>query len=240
MNNSAIILAGGSGSRMKGVVADKCLANLCGKPVILHSAQAFILSECVSEIVFVCRDLEQENSIKSAVCEPAKKHGVKTVFTRGGKERYNSVLNGINASSENSEFVFIHDGARPLVGSQNIKNLFLSAQKFGASVLAAKVVNTIKKNESFPETEFCKLADLDRKTLFAMQTPQVFKRDKILEAYNYVISNNIQITDDVAAYSTLGLNVAVVENSSYNPKITVPDDIALVEYIISKKNESKI
>ena len=73
-----------------------------------------------------------------------------------------------------------------------------------------------------------------------MQTPQVFKRDKILEAYNYVISNNIQITDDVAAYSTLGLNVAVVENSSYNPKITVPDDIALVEYIISKKNESKI
>ena len=61
-----------------------------------------------------------------------------------------------------------------------------------------------------------------------------------MQAYNYVISNNIQITDDVAAYSTLGLNVAVVENGSYNPKITVPDDIALVEYIISKKNESKI
>lgn len=240
MNNSAIILAGGSGSRMKGVVADKCLANLCGKPVILHSAQAFILSECVSEIVFVCRDLEQENSIRNSVLKIAEKHNIKTVFTRGGKERYNSVLNGINASCKNSEFVFIHDGARPLVGSQNIKNLLLSAQKFGASVLAAKVVDTIKKNESFPETEFCNLADLDRKTLFAMQTPQVFKRDKILEAYNYVISNNIQITDDVAAYSTLGLNVAVVENSSYNPKITVPDDIALVEYIISKKNESKI
>ena len=240
MGNSAIILAGGSGSRMRGAVADKCLANLCGKPVILHSTQSFIFSECVSEIVFVCRALEQATSIKNAVFKLAEKHNIKTVFTLGGKERYNSVLNGINASCENSEFVFIHDGARPLVGSQNIKNLLSSAQKFGASVLAAKVVDTIKKNESFPKTEFCKLADLERKTLFAMQTPQVFKREKILQAYNYVISNNIQITDDVAAYSTLGLNVAVVENTSYNPKITVPDDIALVEYIIYKKNESKI
>lgn len=235
MNNSAILLAGGKGSRMKNSVADKCLEPLLGVPVILHSVKAFVQSGCVNEIVFVCRDDLQEASIKNICSKLFIDNNINAVYARGGKERFNSVLNGIKASNQSSNLVFIHDSARPLVRCENIKQLCEAASENKAAVLAAKVVDTIKRNDSYPDNKICKLSDLNRDTLYAMQTPQVFERNLILSAYEKVVSESIKITDDVAAASIMGAKIAVVENNFYNPKITVPEDIALAEYIIQRK-----
>lgn len=233
MNNSAILLCAGSGTRMKGVVKDKVLAPLLGKPVLAHSVEAFLESGQVNELVFVCRDDAQIAEIKADLAHLLKDANAKFVY--GGAERQDSVLNGIRASSENSELVFIHDCARPLVGAKNIERLSLAASADSAAVLASKVVDTIKKIDSDPANLRSRsLKDLERPLLWAMQTPQVFKRGLILSCYEIVSKNRIKITDDVAAATSQGYSVTIVENPNPNPKITLPQDLAIVEFLSKK------
>jgi 2-C-methyl-D-erythritol 4-phosphate cytidylyltransferase len=233
MKNAAILLAAGGGSRMRGSVKDKVIVPLLGKPVLAHSAEAFIESGCVSELVLVCRDDAQIAEIKSEIGATLAK--IPHTFTYGGKERQDSVLNGIEASSPACEIIFIHDCARPLVGSENIKKLLAAARADSCAVLASKVVDTIKRLDGNPQ-ELTKrvLNDLERPLLWAMQTPQVFKREIILESYRKIKRENIAITDDVAAATACGHKVSIVENLSPNPKITVPEDLALVEFLKQK------
>lgn len=234
---AAILLAGGSGSRMRGAVKDKVLESLVGKPVILHSFEAFLKSGKVGEIVFVCRDSAQEKAIRVAIKNFFGKLGdVKIKYTRGGAERQDSVLNGLKEISDKSALVFIHDGARPLVGVENIERLADAAMRDGASVLASRVADTIKRvAKNKKDLSACKLDDLDRKRLWAMQTPQVFIAKKIESAYESVKKNSLLITDDVAAATLAGAKVTIVENIYPNPKITVPQDIAFVEFLLSLK-----
>ncbi len=237
MKNSAVILAGGNSTRMRGTVKDKCLEILLGTPIIMHSVKAFAESKCISEIVFVCKDEEQKANIAALSSEYLNDNNIKTIFADGGKERYNSVYNGLQSTSEDAEIVFIHDSARPLVKSYSIIELCEAAKISKASVLANKVVDSIKQNIDYPSTQACELKDLKRELLWAMQTPQVFDRELILKAYKHVIDNNIAITDDVSAASELGAKITIVENLNMNTKITLPEDIALVEYIMGKANE---
>lgn len=233
MKNSAILLCAGSGTRMKGSVKDKVLAPLLGKPVLAHSVEAFLESKAVSELVFVCRNDEQIAEIKADLAELLKATSAK--FTYGGAERQDSVLNGIRTSGEDSQIVFIHDCARPLVRAENIRRLLAAAEADGAAVLAAKVVDTIKKIDSNPQDlRLRELKDLERPLLWAMQTPQVFRRDIILSSYESVAKNKIKITDDVAAATSQGHRVTIVENPNPNPKITVPQDLAIVEFLYEK------
>ena len=145
--NAAVILAGGSGSRMRGTVADKVLEPLGGMPVILHSFKAFLESGQVSEAVFVCRDAAQKRAISAALKKffPDFKKAVSVKFAQGGAERQDSVLNGLAEISDKSALAFIHDGARPLVGAENIVLLAAAAMRDGAAVLASRVVDTIKR-----------------------------------------------------------------------------------------------
>ena len=235
--NTAILLAGGSGSRMRGTVKDKVLENLLGLPVIMHSFKAFLESGQIAEVVFVCRDNVQKKAIRQALKEyfpnVAKRISIK--FTDGGAERQDSVLNGLSEVSDPNGLAFIHDGARPLVGAENIVLLTASAQRDGASVLASRVVDTIKRIPASKKIENVKLDDLDRSRLWAMQTPQVFKTSEILLAYKFVKKNKLKITDDVAAYTAYGKKVSIVENINPNPKITVPQDIAYIEFLETRK-----
>lgn len=235
MGNAAILLAGGSGSRMRGTVEDKVLAPLSGFPVILHSLRAFCDSASVAEVVFVCRDPAQEVAIKASIEKYFPKFGLSIKFARGGAERQDSVLNGLRVVSDKSGLAFIHDGARPMVGAENIVRLAEAALRDGAAVLAARAVDTIKRLPKGKRTlSKCRLDDLERGRLWAMQTPQVFRAADILGAYEYVKKNCIKITDDVAAAALRGIRVSIVENFHPNPKITVPDDIALAEYLMSR------
>lgn len=218
---------------MRGVVKDKILAPLFGKPVLWHSAKAFIESGVASELVFVCRNESQKSEIQKALAPLISKIPCK--FTFGGAERQDSVLNGILAGSEDSEIVFIHDSARPLVRPESIRELCAAALEDGCSVLAAKVVDTIKKVDSDPQNKKRRrLEDLERPLLWAMQTPQVFRREIILDCYKKVRESGAKITDDVAAASAQGHAITIVENIHPNTKITSPEDLAIVEFLQQK------
>ncbi len=235
--NAAILLAGGSGSRMRGTVKDKVLEPLLGLPIILHSFKAFLESGQIGEVIFVCRDELQKKSIRAELKKHfpnvAKRFSIK--FANGGAERQDSVYNGLAEVSDKSALAFIHDGARPLVGAENIVLLAAAAMRDGASVLAAKVADTIKRAPANGSIENIKLEDLDRSRLWAMETPQVFKASEIIAAYKFVRKNKMKITDDVAAFAALGLKISIVENINPNPKITLPQDIARVEFLKMRK-----
>ena len=233
MTNSAVLLAAGGGSRMRGCVKDKVLVPLLGRPVLAYSVEAFIESGCVSELVIVCRDDAQIAEIRRELAEPLSK--IRHTFAYGGKERQDSVLNGLEAASEDCGIVFIHDCARPLAGSENIRRLFDAAILDGCAVLASRVVDTIKRLDGDPsDLNRRELRDLERPLLWAMQTPQVFRRADILESYRRIRRDGISVTDDVAAAAACGHKVTIVENFRPNPKITVPEDLALVEFLKQK------
>ena len=238
MKFAAVILAAGGGKRMKGVVKDKTMFILAGKPVLWHSAKAFADSGRVSELIFVVRDARQKKSISDAVSGLAKSSNVKIAFAKGGAERQDSVLNGLRKVGKAFEGVLIHDSARPLLGSENMRRLCDAVEKDGAAVLANRVSDTIKRlPKNRKSLSKCPLEDLERARLWAMQTPQAFKRDEILSAYEYVSANKIAVTDDVGAARLGKIPVSLVENAEPNPKITVPSDIDYLEFLISKRGK---
>lgn len=237
----AVFLAGGSGSRMRGVVSDKIFAPLAGTPVIARAVAGFLASRVAGIAVFVCRDEAQEAAIREVLAGfPAGDCFSRIAFCRGGKERRDSVLNGlraaVDAGAAPDSIVLIHDAARPLVSPEALREVYACALREGAAVLAHRCVNTVKRLPAGtkPETA-CLAEDLERERLWETETPQAFPLKKILDAYACVTRENRTVTDDVSAFvSALGEKVAFVENKSPNLKITSPGDLIIVEAILTQ------
>ncbi len=227
-NAYAIILAGGSSSRMGESSNDKILLPLARKPVIAHSINAFLESEVVSGIVLVYRDDEQRLAIEKLI-QPTKRS---LVWAKGGIERQDSVWSGLKALPKETEIVLIHDGARPLVTANAIRKTALAASKHGAASLARPVTDTLKKagSSSIPETY--SLETVDRSTLWAMETPQAFRYSLIKDAYQKVIESGIMITDDLAAVESTDQPIQFIENERPNVKLTTPLDISYLEFVL--------
>ncbi|MDR2844634.1 MAG: 2-C-methyl-D-erythritol 4-phosphate cytidylyltransferase [Puniceicoccales bacterium] len=234
MNSIAIFLAGGSGSRMRGAVRDKILEPLAGVPVIAHSVRAFREAGVAGGFVFVCRDDAQAAEIGAALRPWLE--GVGAVhWTHGGAERQDSVLSGLEACPDGTDLAFIHDAARPLVSPAALRELGAAAARDGAAVLAHRIKDTIKRVPTGARTgDVVAAEDLDRSTLWGMETPQVFRHSLILEAYRRVAADGARVTDDVAAAARAGHKVTLVENLSPNPKITEPHDLALVSFLLER------
>lgn len=236
-NAVAVFLCGGSGSRMRGCVADKIFAVLNGIPALAYSLREFEKSGIFSCAVFVFRDEEQRESIRALAETFAPGLARNAIFCRGGNERKDSVLNGLtaaaNAAQSPDALTFVHDCARPLIAAETLRELASVAGHEGGAVLAHRCKNTIKRipANAAPGTA-CLTEDLDRSRLWEMETPQVFPLGKILAAYRKVSDENILVTDDVAAAAHLGIPVAVVENFSPNPKLTVPEDLIFCEALL--------
>lgn len=233
-----VFLAGGSGTRMRGIVDDKIFAPLAGVPVIAHSIRAFSESGVVKTAIFVCRDDAQEQAVREilATISPDKMFS-EIAFCRGGKERRDSVLNGLRKATTqgipDDSIVLIHDAARPLVRSLTLREVYTVARREGAAVLAHRCVNTIKRvpTGTLPGMA-CEQLDLERERLWETETPQAFPLGKILVAYEYVTAQNLTITDDVSAFTeALGEKVALVENLEPNLKITSPSDLRIAEVL---------
>ncbi len=224
---AAILLAAGSGRRMQGAVADKILAPLAGRPVFAHSVAAFLESNVADYYVIVVRDQAQSIALSADAPTPAQ-------FVIGGKERQDSVQNALAVLPADIAYVFIHDCARPLIGVEQLVGLHKIVRKEDAVVLAHRVTDTIKKHSDTGH-----LKTLDRDRLWAMETPQVFARELIVEAYAKVAKKELRITDDASAVELLAHPVALLENAHPNPKITTPADLAYVEYLLSKKDEAE-
>jgi 2-C-methyl-D-erythritol 4-phosphate cytidylyltransferase len=222
---TAIIVAAGSSQRM-GV--DKLFALLGGKPVIAHTLNAFERTDCVDEIILVGR-AERLPELQELV----RRAGSKKVrhVVAGGQHRQDSVRAGLNLLASGARYVAVHDAARPFITAEQIGRVFELARQHRAAALAEPITDTLKRAD---ENRFVS-GGVDRERLYAMQTPQVFSRDLLVDAYAAVAANKLSITDEVSAVEHLGAKVLLVPNDQFNLKITFPRDLLLAESFLSQR-----
>ncbi|KAF8664059.1 hypothetical protein HU200_054968 [Digitaria exilis] len=220
---SVILLSGGQGKRM-GASMPKQYLPLLGLPIALHSLKTFCQLKEVKEVVVVCEpdyiDVF-EGSIEDLQI-PIK-------FARPGKERQDSVFNGLQEIDGDSELVCVHDSARPLVSSEDVKKVLEDAAEHGAAVLGVPVKAIIKEASS----DSFVVKTLDRKTLWEMQTPQVMKPNLLKDGFELVKRDGLEVTDDVSIVEYLKHPVYITEGSYTNIKVTTPDDMLLAERLMS-------
>ena len=226
---AAIIVAAGSSTRM-GAKVSKQFLELSGIPVLAHTLRAFEGSRYIDEIVVVSRAEDID-----AVRQLAKAHKITklTAVVRGGDTRAASVRRGFRKIHPKTRFVAIHDGARCLITPQQIAKVCRMAYRHRAATAACPVCDTVKlKNQrGFIETT------IDRDKVFLAQTPQVFHADLYRAALAHVQDD--RITDDNQLMERIKHPVKLVDCGKENIKITTPDDIAMAEFILSKREVKK-
>ncbi|KAK6945656.1 Cytidylyltransferase IspD/TarI [Dillenia turbinata] len=220
---SVILLSGGQGKRM-GASMPKQYLPLLGQPIALYSFFTFADMNEVKEIVVVC-----DPSYKDIFEDSKEKIHVNLKFALPGKERQDSVYNGLQETDEHSELVCIHDSARPLVTSGDVEKVLKDGWLNGAAVLGVPVKATIKE----ANTKSFVVRTLDRKTLWEMQTPQVIKPELLKKGFALVNSEGLEVTDDVSIVEHLKHPVYITEGSYTNIKVTTPDDLLLAERILN-------
>ena len=205
---------------------DKIFAALHGKPVLYWSIAGFQACADIDEIVVVTR-AEKVDEVKKLVA--AEKLTKVSSVTEGGAERHLSVWNGLRAiQAEGSQYVAIHDAARPLITPKLISACIALARKNGSACCASPIPDTVKRASH----EMLVSEDVERRNLWAMQTPQVFSSALIMQAYASLMARNELVTDEVSAIQKIGKRVALLENDDYNFKITFPRDLPLAEQVI--------
>jgi len=223
---SAIIVAAGSSQRMG---FDKLLALLGDKPVLAHTLDAFERAGCVDEIILVAR-AERVGELQELVRQGEFKK-VRDVVA-GGTHRQDSVRAGLERLGPEARYVAVHDAARPLVTPEQIERVLALARQHGAAALAEPITDTLKRAD---ENRFV-TGGVAREGLYAMQTPQIFSRDLLVDAYAGVAANNLSITDEVSAVERLGAKVLLVPNEEFNVKITYPRDLLLAQSALTRRS----
>ena len=232
MADTAILLAAGNSNRMGRNVEDKILALIAGKPVVLYSLQAFVRSGAVAEIILVYRD-EPQRSLLAKVIEGEPLGDISLRWTQGGAERQDSVWNALEDIKAQTENVYIHDCARPLIRPDTLAVLQKTLSDNKAVCLAHRLSDTIlETTPGATSSNERRLKELDRDRLWAMETPQVFERRLITEAYRKVRLEGGKVTDDASAAILAGHSVTLVENHHPNIKLTVPEDLAYAEFLL--------
>lgn len=218
----AIIVAAGS-SRRAGF--DKLAAPLAGLPVLCRSVQAFAEAgaEC---IVLVC---PQE---RWAALRPWEHVGATPLLrVDGGARRQDSVRAGLEALPQGTQWVAVHDAARPLITPAGIRACLAEAQATGAAACAHPVVDTLKRADACART----LPELvSREYLWGMETPQIFNAELLVRAYDQVTAAGAEITDEVSALELLGHPTSLVQVGP-NMKITLPGDLELAELLYTHR-----
>ena len=238
----AIVLAAGRGSRMKSAVPKQYLP-LNGRPVLAWSLAAFQEFEKVGEILLVT----SEEEIDFCRNEIVERYGLDKVtgIVPGGAERYLSVWEGLKAArdfistdieNDADRYVWIHDGARPLIDAELLERVYGAVVRHKACVTGMPAKDTIKISD---RGGFVKETP-DRRALWQVQTPQVFSYPLIYEAYRKLIDAGIcDVTDDAMVVERMtGRKVKLVEGSYRNLKITTPDDLKIAEVLLQKEKRS--
>jgi 2-C-methyl-D-erythritol 4-phosphate cytidylyltransferase len=226
MGCGAVIPAAGSASRLG--TADKTLLPLDGSPVLEWVLRALIDSRVLAEVVIATsgRNHEQVLDLVARIRSPIK---ISTV--PGGESRQESVHAGVLSLSPGCQLILIHDAARPVVSQDLIARAVQAAGQYGAVIPAIPTTDTIKrvKNGQVQET-------LDRSTLVSVQTPQVFRRDWLLDAYQRR-DDAIPATDESSILEQAGYPVHVIEGEPENIKITTPADIVIAETLLAARRK---
>ena len=225
--NTAIIVAGGSGTRM-GAPTDKLFLEVGGRPLVAYTWERFERCSAIDEIVIVVR-----SGMNEAYSKLAAKDGFTKPFrfATGGKERQDSVWNGLEAVSPKTEIVVIQDAARPCTPEPLIVETIRAARGTGAAVAARRITDTIKESENGEVVS----RTLDRNRLWTVQTPQTFQIEVIRRALAAVRKAGQIVTDDTAACELVGQPVRLVESHEPNPKLTRPEDLPHIEFLLKKR-----
>jgi 2-C-methyl-D-erythritol 4-phosphate cytidylyltransferase len=224
MNEYALIVAGGSGTRMQTTIP-KQFIELNGLPILMHTINAFY---------------KYSNNIQIIIVLPANQFGtwhklidehqfvVPHLLATGGKTRFESVKNGLEKITGNG-LVAIHDGVRPLIAQNIIKNGFITAQETGASVAAVTPKDSIRELTTVFENK-----SVPRNTYKLIQTPQTFKIQLIKEAY--AVEQDTGFTDDASVVDKAGHKITLIEGDYRNIKITTPEDIKIAQALLENFN----
>jgi len=221
---AVIIAAAGKGERFGGS-EKKTFAKLAGRPVFIRSIERFINRDDVCQIILAVAP-EDMGTLKSSYAANLGFMGVKLV--EGGDRREQTVAAALKAVSDEAEYIAVHDAVRPCVTEQMIDAVFAEAVKAGAAILAAPIVGTVKRISGADVIE----ETVSRAGLFEAQTPQVFKKNLLIEAYANLDKLKEEVTDEARAVELAGHPVSVVKSDPTNLKITTKGDLALANAIL--------
>ncbi len=232
MGNFAVIMpAAGASSRFKDKHYKKPFAPLANRAVWLHSAEKFLHRQDVKQVILVI-SAEDREYFNFKFSSNVMILGIDVV--EGGKERADSIERALARVKPELEYVAVHDAARPCLADQWIDKVFDAAGKSGAAILAVPVSSTLKRvgaNQAITET-------VSREGLWEAQTPQVFRRQLLLDAYAQ--RGGFVATDDAQLVERIGHPVTVVQGSSLNLKITTQEDLRLAEQALKVLPKPKL
>lgn len=220
---SAIIVAGGKGKRMGTDISKQFIA-VNGKPILYYTLRKFLECKDIDNIILVLPKDEIEYCVK----EILEKYSLKVnKIIEGGKERQESVYNGLKACV-NSNIVLIHDGARPFVSKHIIQTGIRYAEVYGAAAPGVMPKDTIK----IKNLEGFSIQTPNRENLVAVQTPQVFKWSIIMECHEKIKKDKIMVTDDTMVVEMYGNKVYLYEGDYSNIKVTTQEDLLIAEHLV--------
>ena len=229
---TVIIPAAGQGKRMK-TSSNKVFLPLVNMPVLLHSVLAFSACSEVNNLVVVVAidEVEQVKTMLSSLI------GIKAwQVVIGGSERQHSIANALKVVSKETEVILVHDGARPLVTESSIQRVIKAARMHKAAIVAVAVKDTIKTVDA----DGWVTGTPERRTLWAIQTPQGFDAHLLHQAYEKARQEGYIGTDDASLVERLGAKVKIVPGSYDNLKVTTPEDLTIAEaLLIERKREQK-
>ncbi len=240
---AAVLLAGGRGSRMGNDVPDKILYPIRGRPLFRFAFDAFADSAEIRDIIVVYRDAAQRDAMLAAAGDSAAARYGRIHWVAGGTERADSVWAGLEQVPEEADLVFIHDLARPLIRTADLTELARLARREGAVCPVRRITDTIKQAHPAVSTRSADsgtahLIGVPREQLRATETPQVFRRELIVTGYHRARSERLTLSDDTAAVALLHQPVAMLELAHPNPKVTRPEDLDYVAFLLARTEEA--
>lgn len=222
--NGVVIVAAGTGSRMK-MGINKQFIKLEGKEIIAYTIEKFYNNSNIEDIVVVVKEDESE-FFKKEILDKYNFKNIKIAY--GGKERQDSVYNGLKSLDKKCDVVLIHDGARPFVSDKIIDNCIEEVKEHKAIVVGVPVKDTIKiidNDKNIVDTP-------NRSVLWAVQTPQTFDYNILIDAYKDAFKSGFYGTDDAMLVERIGYKVKMVEGSYNNIKITTKEDLSVGSQIL--------
>jgi len=222
----AVVPAAGQSTRMGGT-ARKQYLTLGGVPLLVLSLKVLQRIESIREIILSVPESDRDYCWREIVNPFGL--GKVTHIVAGGQRRQDSVRNGLFAISDPPDLVLVHDGVRPFIQEDVVKNGISRAEQTGAVVVAIPIHDTVKRVDAQRRIQ----ETLNREGLWQIQTPQIFRYDWLVEAHQHALQENWDVTDDAALIERKGYSVSVVEGSCMNIKITRPDDLVFGEAIFN-------
>lgn len=229
----AVIPAAGAGKRL-GLGINKAFAMLRGAPLIVHCLAMLAETNLITRAIVVLAPAEvEEGRLLLEQYQQQFFSNLPFAVVAGGKERQDSVANALCTIDENEGYVAVHDGARPFAGKEVFERTLAAAVKYGAAIAAVPVKDTIK----VVDEQGMVVATPERKTLQAVQTPQIFELGLLKKAYDYLEQHPAAVTDDASVVELSGHGVAVALGRYENIKVTTPEDLVFAENLLEQQEK---